>query len=156
MLVGFALIPPTAVLFTLVTYDLMFQTRLLPQGAPMDSLDSAESLAAGVGILAVVMTLLGAVPGVISLIHRRSLSLARLLILGAALGNVPFALIVLGVIALHAVRGTLSADIARYWYGLSGAAVRVAMGLITGTGSAAAFWFIIGTRDASGQFADRA
>jgi hypothetical protein len=148
MLVGFALIPPMAVLITLVTYELMFQARLLPRGAPIDSLDAAESLGTGVAILAVLVTLFGAVPTVISLKSRGLFSLGRLLILGAGLGNLPFALIVVGVVAVHAVSGTLSADIGRYWSGFSGAAIRVALGLVGGTGSAAAFWFIVGMRDA--------
>jgi len=142
MLAGFGVVPPTAVLITLATYDGLWHAGLLPQGAPIDSLDSAGSLGIGVAILAVVMTVFGAVPAVVWLNRRQSLSLGRLLIAGAVLGNVPFALIVLGVVAAHAGSGTLSADIGRSWYGLSGAVVRTAMGLISGLGSAAAFWFV--------------
>jgi hypothetical protein len=119
----------------------MWHAGLLPQGAPIDSLDSAGSLGMGVAILAVVMTVFGAVPTVVWLNRRQPLSLGRLLIAGAALGNVPFTFIILGVVAAHAGSGTLSADIGRSWGGLSGAVVRAAMGLICGTGSAAAFWF---------------
>jgi hypothetical protein len=132
----------------------MWHAGLLPHGAPIDSLDSAESLGAGVAILAVLMTVFGAVPAVIWLNRRRLLSLGRLVILGAGLGSVPFALIVVGVVVVPAVSGTLSTDIGRYWYGISGAAVRVAMGLISGMGSAAIFWYV-GIRDTAPQFADR-
>jgi hypothetical protein len=152
MLAGFALVPPMAVLITLGTYELMWHAGLVPFGAPIHSLDSAGSLSAGVTILAVLMTVFGAVPAVIWLNGRRSLG--RLLILGAALGSVPFALIVLGVVTVHAMNGTLSADVGRYWHGLSGAAVRVTMGLISGMGSAAAFWFV-GIRNAATRSADR-
>jgi hypothetical protein len=146
MLAGFALVPPTAVLITLGTYALMWQGGLLPHGASIGWLDSAGSLVTGVAILAVLMIVFAAIPAVIWLNGRRSLSFGRLLVLGAGLGSVPFALIVVGVVAVHAVSGTLSGDIGRYWYGFSGAAVRVAMGLMTGMGSAAVFWFV-GIRD---------
>jgi hypothetical protein len=151
MLAGFALVPPTAVLITLGTYQLMWHAGALPFGAPIHSLDSAGSLGVGVAILAVLMTVFGAVPGVIWLNGRRSLSLGRLLILGAGLGSVPFALIVLGVVTVHAMSGTLSTDIGRYWHGTSGAAVRLTMGLITGMGSAAIFWFV-GVRSTAPPF----
>jgi len=142
MLGGYAVVPPTAVLIALVTYDVMWQAGLLPQGTPIDSLDSAGSLGMGLAILAVVMTVFGAVPTVVWLNRRQPLSLGRLLIAGAALGNVPFAFIILGVVAPHTGSGTLSAAVARFCDGMSGAVVRAAMGLICGTGSAAAFWFV--------------
>lgn len=154
MLAAFALVPPTAVLITVGTYELMWHAGVLPFGGPIDSLDSAGSLGAGVAILAVLMTVFGAIPGVIWLNARRSLSLGRLLILGAGVGSVPFALIVLGLVTVHAMNGSLSADMGRYWHGLSGAAVRVTMGLISGMGSAAAFWFV-GIRSTATRSADR-
>jgi hypothetical protein len=79
-----------------------------------------------------------------------SLSLARLVLLGAALGNVPFALIVIGIIAAQLGRGTPVAEIGSYWDGLSGFVVRTSMGIFAGAGSAAAFWLVTfcGTTDA--------
>src|SRR5688572_7731392 len=100
MLAGFALVPPTAVLITLGTYELMWKEGLLPHGASIDSPDSAWSLGAGVAILAVLMTVFAAIPVVIWLNGRRSLSFGRLLVLGAVLGSVPFALIVVGVVVV--------------------------------------------------------
>ena len=142
MLAGFAIVPPTAVLITLVTYDALWYSGMLPEGGQIDSLDSAASLGIGVGILAVVMTVLGAVPAVAWLSRRRPLSLRRLLLLGAALGNVPFATIVIGIVVTHLVSGTLSGEITHYWYGLPGAVVRTVIGLICGMGSAAVFWAV--------------
>jgi hypothetical protein len=142
ILAGLIIVPPTAVLIALATYDRLWHAGLLPQGAPIHSLDSAGSFGAGVGILATVMTCVGVLPGVVWLKTRRTLSLSRLLMLGAVLGNVPFAVIMIGIVAVHVASGTLSADIGQYWEGWSGAGVRTAMGLICGIGSAAVFWVV--------------
>jgi hypothetical protein len=142
LLAAFAVVPPAAVLITLVTYDVLWYGGMLPDGAPIDSLDSAASLGMGVGMLAVLMTALGAVPAVVWLKRRRPLSLRTLLLLGAALGNVPFAIIILGIVVVHLVSGTLSMDVGRNWYGLQGAVVRTVLGLVCGMGSAAVFWAV--------------
>jgi hypothetical protein len=150
---GFAIVPPTAVVITLVTYDALWYSGMLPDGAPIDSLDSAASLGMGVGMLAVFMTAAGAVPGVFWLKRRRPLSLRTLLLLGAVLGNVPFAIIILGIVVVHLLSGTLSVDIARNWYGLFGAVVRTVIGLICGMGSAAVFW-AVAVRGTKPEFAN--
>ena len=150
MLVGFAVVPPAAVLITLATHDAMWYSGLLLQGAPINSLDSAASLGSGVAILAVLMTV--EVPAVVCLSRRRPLSLRGCLLLGAALGNVPFAIIIIGVVVAHLVSGTLSGDIGRYWHGLSGSAVRTVMGSLCGMGSAAVFW-AVAVRGTNAEFA---
>jgi hypothetical protein len=143
MLVGLAIVPPTAVLIGLVAYDALFFSGLFPGGAPIDSLDSAASLGMGIGILALVMTVFGALPAVAWLSRRQAPSLRNLLLIGGALGNLPFLLSVGGIVATHLMRGTLSSDIGRYWNGLSGAAVRTVMGLVCGMGAAAVFWGVV-------------
>jgi hypothetical protein len=142
LLAGFAVAPPAAVLITLITYDALWYSGMLSEGVPINSLDSAASLGMGVGTLAVLTTVFGAVPVVVWLKRRRPLSLRTLLLLGAALGNLPFAIIILGIVVTHLVSGTLSSDIGRYWNGLPGAVVRTVMGLICGMGSAAVFWAV--------------
>jgi hypothetical protein len=59
---------------------------------------------------------------------------------GAVIGNLPFVLIVAGIIVANL--GALNAEVARNWYGLSGALVRIAMGVVAGSGGAATFWFV--------------
>jgi len=130
------------VLIGLATYDGFWHAGLLPQGAPIDSLDTAGSVGAGVGILATVITCIGVIPGVVWLKARGTPSLSRFLALGAVLGNVPFAIIIIGIVVVHVASGTLSPDIGQYWEGWSGAGVRTAMGLTCGIGSAAVFWVI--------------
>jgi hypothetical protein len=142
-LAGFAVAPPAAVFLALVSYDLLWYTDMLSGGAPIASIDAAAAFGTGVGIIAVAMTLC-AVPLVASLESRGPVSFGRVLMLGAALGNVPFAVIVLGIVAVHP-HDILSGDIGRFWYGFPGAVQRVAMGLASGIGSASLFW-IVGIR----------
>ena len=142
ILAGLIIVPPTTVLIALATYERFWHAGLLPHGAPIHSLDDAVSLGAGVGILATVMTCVGVIPGVVWLKTQGTLSLTRLLMLGAVLGNVPFAVILIGIVVVHMASGTLSTDIGQYWDGWSGAGVRTALGLICGIGSAAVFWVV--------------
>ena len=95
-LLGCVLLPPSAATVGLLTYDALWHLGLLPNGSPIHSLDAAESLGLGIAILAVVM--LGAVmPGIAWLNRTGRLSIRPLIVLGAALGNVLFAVIVGGI-----------------------------------------------------------
>ena len=117
-LLGCVLLPPSAATVGVLTYDGLWHLGLLPNGSPIHSLDAAESLGLGIAILAVVM--LGAVmPGIAWLNRTGRLSIRPLVVLGAALGNVPFAVIVLG-----------------------GALTRIVLGANTGMGSALVYWVV--------------
>jgi hypothetical protein len=120
-------------------YDLFWHAGLTPQGVPLHSVDAAAAFGAGVFILAVVMTGAAAVLVVIWLNERRWLTLGKLIVFGAVIGNLPFALIVAGVIVARLV-GALTGDISQNWYGLSGALTNIAMGVVAGAGGAATFW----------------
>jgi hypothetical protein len=142
VLVGFIVVPPVAVTIALVTYDGFWHLGLLPNGAPIHSLDAAASLGLGLAIIVVPMTLL-ALAAVAWLIDRVELSLRTLVLLGAALGNVPFAIIITGIVLTQVTRDPLSlAGVASNWYGLSGAVIRIVLGAIVGTGSATVFWVV--------------
>jgi hypothetical protein len=141
LLAGFAVAPLAAVFMALVTYDVLWYAGMLSGGAPIDSIDGAVSLGLGVGIIAVVMTC-GAVPLVAWLASRGAVSFGQLMLVGAALGNVPFAFIVLGVVAAHPFSEVLSGDVGGFWYGLAGAAQRVTIGLASGIGAASLFWMV--------------
>jgi hypothetical protein len=151
MLLGFAAVPAAAVLIAMATYELFWHGGFLPQGAPIHSIDAAQSMVAGLTIIAVVTTGIAAVPGVLWLRDRGSLTLGRLLALGALVGNLPFALIVIGIIVAQMAGGIPVADTGLYWEGVSGFVVRTSMGIFAGGGSAAAFWLVAfcGTADAA-------
>lgn len=153
MLLGFAVVPFAAALISMGSYELFWHAGFLPQGAPIHSVDAAQAMFAGVMIIAVPMTLIGTLPGVLWLNRKGWLTFSRLVALGAVLGNLPFGLIVIGVIVVQLVAGTPVPEIGRNWYGVSGFLVRASMGALAGAGSAAAFWLVgvCGTTDESGR-----
>ena len=150
MLAGFAASPVAAAVIAVGAYDLFWHAGVSPTGAPIHSLDAAASLGAGVFILAVPMTGVAAL-GVIRLNQRRWLTLGKLLLLGAVVGNLPFALIVVGVVALNP--GVALREVSANWYGLFGALANIAMGVVVGAGGAATFWIVsvCGTTDGTGR-----
>ena len=103
MLLGFAVVPFAAVLISLAAYELFWHAGLLPEGAPIHSVDAAQAMFAGVMIIAVPMTLIGTVPGVLWLNRKGWLTFGRLVALGAVLGNLPFVLILIGIILVQLV-----------------------------------------------------
>lgn len=127
-------------LVAVITYDALWYGGMMSGGAAIDSVDGLTSFGLGVGILAVAMTAL-AVSLVLWLNDRGFVSVNKVLALGAALGNVPLAVIVFVVILLHPGE-MLSGEVGRYWYGLPGLAQRVALGSVVGMSSAAAFWCV--------------
>ena len=142
MLFGFAVVPFAASLVSIGSVELFWHAGLLTQGAPIHSVDAAQAVFAGAMIIAVPMTLIGTVPGVLWLRRNGWLTFARLVALGAALGSFPYVAIVIGIIVVQVVAGTPGTDIGRNWYGLSGFLVSVAMTVIGGAGSAVAFWLV--------------
>jgi len=111
-------------------------------GSPADPFDAAMSLGVGVTILSVCVTVLGALPGVIWMARRAMLSFRNVLLLGVALGNLPFVLIVAGIIVTEFAKGTLSLNVPRLWEGTFGTVRAVALGVLVGVPTAAVFWLI--------------
>ena len=138
---GLAAAPVVAAVISVGMYDALWHVGLMPNGVPIHWIDSAIALGAGVFILAVVVTGTAAVLGVIWLNDRRSLTLGRVVVFGAVIGNLPFAVIVAGTIVAH-LAGVLTGDVAQNWYGWSGALVRLALGVVAGGGAAATFWLV--------------
>jgi hypothetical protein len=143
LVIGFALVPPAAAAVMFILYLALWHSGVrVFEGAPIDPVDSAASLAMGVGIIAVVVTVYGAVPAVTWLIRRGPLPLGKVLLLGAALGNVPFVLIVVAILVTHLLRGTLTTGVAGLWYGMYGTVRAIVLGLVLGTIPAAIFWVV--------------
>jgi hypothetical protein len=62
--------------------------------------------------------------------------------LGAILGNLPFAFVVVTVVVVQLWRGNISTEIGQFWYGWSGAVRDIATGTVTGLTSSAVFWVV--------------
>jgi hypothetical protein len=142
LVLAFFLLPPTAAVLMFVTSVALWGMGLWIFNGP-PSIDGAIGMAFGVGILATATTAIVAVPAVAWQIHRRSLSFRALIVWGCVVGNVPFAIIVLGILATQAVNGTL-AGIGRLWDGWYGFVRSVGLGLWFGVVLTAVLWMVAG------------
>jgi hypothetical protein len=139
---AFAVAPVAAGAMMFITYlGLWYGSFRVFEGTPADPVDSATSIALGVALVAVGVALFAAAP-VVWIAQRRRLSPGLVVLLGAALGNAPFAAIVGAILAVQAAHGTLSADVARLWYGWYGTARAILLGAWIGASTAAVFWLI--------------
>jgi hypothetical protein len=106
-----------------------------------DPIRAARTVGAGVAILGVVIG--GLAVGLILLIGVwRPLTLRVVVGLGAILGNLPFAFLVMIVVSVQLGRGHFSTEIAKGWLGLPGAVQDIVMGTVTGVISSAIFWMV--------------
>jgi hypothetical protein len=101
--------------------------RTLAGGFPADSTDAAASVAFGVGIVAVFVTVVGVFPTVLWILKRRPVTLALALLFGLAFGNLPVML------------GTVLAG----GYGVAGALRGLAFASLIGLTGAVGFWLIV-------------
>jgi len=151
LFVGLAVQPFVAAALAFMLFPVVDYTgRPLYGGFPADPVDAAISFSFGVGIVALVVTVCGAVPTVLYLLKRGPLSLKTVLVGGVALGNAPFILVVAAVVATQVARGTMSPDVVRLFYGLPGVVRAIAISSYIGIGSAAVFWVVVGRRIGAG------
>ena len=144
VLLGFAAQPFAATLIAFALFPIVEITgRGLYGGYPSDRLDAAVSMAFGVGVAALPVTVFVAVPVFLRLLRRGHISQAEVMCWGALLGNIPSALIVLSL-AAQLLRSGASADLDNLTYGVPGAARAIILGAIVGAGSASIFWWIAG------------
>jgi hypothetical protein len=142
ILLGFAVVPFAAALISMGSYDVFWHAGFLQEAAPIHSVDKAQFIFASVMLMAVPMTLIGAVPGVLWLHRNGWLTFGRLVALSAILGSVPFALINIWIIVSHLAGFVPITDTGLYKEGVSGFVVRIAQSVFAGAGSAIAFWLI--------------
>jgi hypothetical protein len=108
---------------------------------PNDPIQVARSVGAGVAILGAGISELAG--GLILLIGVwRPLTLRLVLGLGAILGNLPFAFVVVIVVVVQLSRGNISTEIGQGWNGLPGAVRDIVMGTVTGVIASAVFWVV--------------
>jgi hypothetical protein len=141
--VGFAVLPPAQALLAYVLFPFFWE--LAGTFRPDDAARAAAQMATITGVLGLLTTLV-AVPVVLGLLRRDEATLQRLLIAGLALGNLPFALYLGGLILpatlTHLIAGTLGNHLVPLPDLLIAGARVVALGSTFGVLSAGLFWTI--------------
>jgi hypothetical protein len=129
VLVGVAVQPFVAAVLGLITFPVFLLDRngqTLAGGSPSNVPDAAGSVAAGVGLVALFVTVVGALPTAVWLMKRRRISLLEALAFGLGFGNLPFAFGAL-------IAGT---------HGIAGFIRGAAFSSLLGVAGAAVFWYI--------------
>jgi hypothetical protein len=129
VLVGVAAQPLVAAAVAFLAFPVLLldgHGQTLGGGAPTSVADAAVSVAVGAGLVALAVTLVGALPTALWLMKRRRVSLPEALAFGLAFGNAPFLI------------GALLAGT----YGLAGFIRGVAFSSLLGVAGAAVFWWI--------------
>ena len=131
-----------AVMFLTFIAQWYGRLQVFPSSPYSDPVDAARSVAAGVAVIAYMATAAIAVPLLGWRATRGPLSLMHVLSTGMIAGQVPFMLIVAGILVVQTANGALSWDVARLWYGWYGTLRAIVLGLLIGPSAAMAFWLI--------------
>jgi hypothetical protein len=138
---AFAIQPFVAAMVTFAMFPVIVFT--LPGGAgggsPVNWLDGAVSVAAGAGVASLPITVFAALPLFLWMRRRGPVRRSAVLWGGVLLGNIPAALIVLGLAVSLA-----TLDPQRLTYGIPGAVRAFLIGSAIGVACAAVFWWIAG------------
>ena len=133
LFIGLAVQPFAAAGLGFLSFPLVdLSNRALGRGVPSDPIDGAISFAAGIALVALIITVGGALPAVAWYLKHGPLTLKRILLSGTALGNVPFAILV------PLAGGGSSAT----WWGPAAAVRALAAGTFFGLAGALLFWAI--------------
>ena len=127
--VGVVVQPLVAALLGLITFPIFFLDRnghTLAGGVPADVMGFTFAMAMVVGVVALGITVIGALPAAVWLMKRRRISLQEALLAGLGFGNLPFAL------------GGLMADT----YENVGLIRGLAFSSVLGAACGAVFWWI--------------
>jgi hypothetical protein len=140
LLMAFAVQPFVAALAAFAISPLVLSTLgTVSGGTPANWLDSAASLAAGAGLVGMPVTVFAALPLFLWMRRRGLVNRRVVLWSGALLGNVPSALIVLGLALSLA-----TLDPQRLTFGVTGAVRAFFIGSSIGVACAAVFWWLAG------------
>ena len=140
LVLAFAVQPFVAALAAFAMFPIVLVTLAgLTGGSSADWLDAATSFAMGIGLAALFITVFAALPSFQWLRRRGLVNRSAVLWSGVLLGNVPSALIVLGLAISLA-----TLDPQRLTYGIPGAVRAFFIGSSIGLVCAAVFWWIAG------------
>jgi hypothetical protein len=146
LLLAIGLMP---VVNTLLAFVVFPTVRILRERAEFQVVVGTDHgsyvLAVLTGVVAVMVTVAGAVPVFYSLVKRGPVSLKQTLLAGLALGNAPFVVITLFTIMfalMHVAAGTISEHLAPLPDLIAGNLFLIAVGSFFGVASAAVFWTV--------------
>jgi len=145
---GFAVLPFVAAALAFVGFPLFeMSARAQLGGIPANANDSAIAFAAGTFVVAVFVTLFGAVPIATWMLRRGPVTLKQSVIGGVALGNAPFLLVVAAILVVSVFTNAPSSA-GHHWYGASGALRTITMSTLLGAALGSVFW-VVGIRPRS-------
>jgi hypothetical protein len=127
--VGVIVQPLVAAWLAFIAFPIFLLDRnghTLAGGVPSDRMGAAFSVAIVVGVVALLVTVVGALPAALWLMKRRRISLQEALLAGLGFGNLPFAL------------GGLTAGI----YGIAGLIRGLAFSSVLGAVCGGVFWCV--------------
>ncbi len=146
LLTGFAVLPIIQALVAYLAFPLVWWLGDHGAFRPVDPDGAALAFALVTAFLGFVMTVAGAVPVVFWLRRRGRASLDYLLVAGLVLGNIPFAVYVVGLVVpmtiVHMWMGTMSQHLMAMSELLAGTVRAMLLGSTFGLMSAAVFWAV--------------
>jgi hypothetical protein len=146
LLLAFALMPAISTLLAFVVFPTLRFVRERAEFQVVVGTDHGSYvLAVLTGLVAVIVTVAGAVPVFYALLKRGPISLKQTLLAGLALGNAPFVVITLATIMfalMHVAAGTISEHLAPLPDLVAGNLALIAAGSLLGVTSAAVFWAV--------------
>ena len=146
LLLAFVLMPVINTLLAFVVFPtLRFVRERAEFRMVIDTDHGTYILAVLTGLIALVVTVAGAVPAFYSMAKRGPISLKQTLLAGLALGNAPFvvaALVAIAFALMHVAAGTISDHLAPLSDLIAGNLALIAAGSFLGVASAAVFWAV--------------
>jgi hypothetical protein len=144
LLLGFAILPVANALLAFLVHRIVWSEGPYEGSQWADPVDAAIAFAAGVAIVALIMTVAGGVPTVAWLLTRGNVSLKQIIIAAVALGNAPFAISAAAVVLFYLVGGATSTDVGYVLFdGPVGAVRAVVIGSVMGFASGVIFWAVV-------------
>ena len=101
IVLGTMLLPIVATVAAFLIHPLVWPTGPYEGSRWGDPVDAAQSFAAGVAIVAVVVTAIGAIPATLWLVSTRRISFSSLMLTAVACGNAPFAISAVGTVVFY-------------------------------------------------------
>lgn len=144
LLLAVATLPILQAVIALAAFPLVWQLGGHGAVRLVDEAEAARAFALLTGFLGLFVILVAGIPVALWLIRHARVSLSDFLLAGVVMGNLPFALYIVGLIlpftVVHLLAGTMSDHLLPGSELLLGAARAILIGSVFGTISAAMFW----------------